>query len=639
MKKQILSFNDYYNKVLGGWIGKCAGGILGAPIEGIKAFNDIQLSDKLFETNFANDDLDLQVLWLDMVKKKGPLVNEADLRAHWEVHVRFPWGEYGIAYRNIKAGLDIPDSGVHNNHYWYRGMGSPIRSEIWGMLCPGDPKSAMSYAKIDSLLDHHGFSVEAEMFLSAAAAIAFFETDVRTALDKTLMLFDEESDIRQLVQTVYDWHAAYPEDIVAAKIKSRYGDADFTSAPLNVAFTVLALLMAENSFDGIMTALHYGHDSDCVVATAGALIGIINGYDRIPQSWKDRVGNELLVSPEIINIDHTDTVTGLAEETCRAGLSFIRHYEAIEITEVEKSEYDVNIPSVSLTTRVVHFPHRGTGENGRLEVDIAYREDAFLNQGYIRLSSPYFEDQSMEIASGVQEGILLDLVWKGNIPEADNPFTYHYTISYEEQGENTISIQRGIPNYGSWKLIGPFIKDDPSLAPMHPDYPDHGLSSMPSFNYMNRDKLNLEEDFINTDTIIDLEENGELYSRGFDVQTIFPKGFKIDLNQYYKGRGERTLYLYTTLDVAAATKKWITLGCSAYFKLWLNGELVLSGDEIIRSWPYAHFALLDLEKGTNHILIKIDSPTDHLDFETGLKEFIEKHPHQSEWDRELIFKA
>lgn len=80
MKK--LTYKQYYNKVLGGWTGKCAGGILGAPIEGFKRFNNIPYSDALFATNFANDDLDLQVLWLDMLLKKGKKVRESDFKAH-----------------------------------------------------------------------------------------------------------------------------------------------------------------------------------------------------------------------------------------------------------------------------------------------------------------------------------------------------------------------------------------------------------------------------------------------------------------------------------------------------------------------------------------------------------------------------
>ncbi len=67
-----ISYEQYLDKIWGGWVGKCAGGILGAPIEGFKCFHSIQFSEELFKTNYPNDDLDLQVLWLDLVKKKGP---------------------------------------------------------------------------------------------------------------------------------------------------------------------------------------------------------------------------------------------------------------------------------------------------------------------------------------------------------------------------------------------------------------------------------------------------------------------------------------------------------------------------------------------------------------------------------------
>ena len=94
---QQLNYQTYYDKVRGGWVGKCAGGILGAPIEGFKRFNQIELSDKLFENNFPNDDLDLQILWLDMVLKKGGRLASRDFSEHWKNHVDFPWNEYGIA--------------------------------------------------------------------------------------------------------------------------------------------------------------------------------------------------------------------------------------------------------------------------------------------------------------------------------------------------------------------------------------------------------------------------------------------------------------------------------------------------------------------------------------------------------------
>ena len=154
-----LDYATYHDKVLGGWAGKCAGGVVGAPLEGFKRFHDLELKDEMFETAVPNDDLDLQILWLDLVKRRGPSLRLNDLADHWKAHVDFPWNEYGMALRNLRLGVYPPQSGSHNNWYWRKGMGSPIRSEIWGMLCPGLPAQAAFYATMDSSLDHEGFSV------------------------------------------------------------------------------------------------------------------------------------------------------------------------------------------------------------------------------------------------------------------------------------------------------------------------------------------------------------------------------------------------------------------------------------------------------------------------------------------------
>ena len=78
------------------------------------------------------------------------------------------------------------------------------------------------------------------------------------------------------------------------------------------------------------------------------------------------------------------------------------------------------------------------------------------------------------------------------------------------------------------------------------------------------------------------------------------------------------------------------VGCSAFFKVWINGKLVHENTDIKRSWPYATAIEADLLKEENDILIKIDNPIDHLDFEIGFKEYVGKHPHQSQWDITLV---
>lgn len=615
-----LDFATYKNKVHGGWIGKCAGGILGAPIECIKAFNDIPLTDDLFAVNYPNDDLDLQLLWLDMVKLYGANVRESDFAAHWKKHVGFPWNEYGIATRNIKCGLLPPFSGAHNNYYWNASMGCPIRSEIWGMLSAGNPKLAARYAKMDASLDHHGFSVEAEQFLSACAAIAFFESDIENIFKKAMDIFDEQNDVIKLVNDVISWWKKCSYPVAMSKIKSQWGDADFTSAPMNVGFTLLALLHNGKNFEGVMDALHLRHDSDCVAATAGALIGIINGYESIPDNWKTLVGNEVVISAEVIGIDAPKSITDLAEQTCRAAIPFLTIKDDLDLTgdwplpyPVSKKEYHF---ISTIENDVFTFSYENlTSENQRVEIELSSKHIRF-EQSRFQLNLKPEEKISGNTKSDSTEN-------EGTV------INYDCLISINNAGKQSIS--QGLPGYGSYILLGTFIHHDLARISAHDEYPEHGLSSLPSVDYMNHDGLDMREEFIDIfhpETYLN-ETGWRKYP--FLVQKISPDDFRINFSNYYYGKGERVVYLSSTIACEADNKKWFCIGSTAPFQFRINNELLYEKKHTSRSRIGDNILVADLKKDLNHLLIKVGLITDDNIFEIGIKEFTGKHPHQEQW--------
>lgn len=636
-----LDYNTYQDKVLGGWIGKSAGGILGAPMEGYKRFNDIQLSEDLFDTNYPNDDLDLQVLWLDLAKKAGPSVRSADFGDHWKKHVDFPWNEYGIATRNLKLGVYPPVSGKHNNDYWKESMGCPIRSEIWGMLCPGMPGQAAFYARMDASLDHENFSVQAEMFLSACGAEAFFMSDPGEIIKKTLGLFPEDTTIHRLVSSVLHFQKNCSYEVAKGKIKSMWGDADFTSAPQNIAFAILALLESEGKFEAIMNALNLGHDSDCIAATVGALLGIINGYSNISTQWKELVGDELMVSPEIRGINYADSLSGLARETCRAGISYIRHYNQLELINCDLKPYpeeesvfslDVDVSGIrpslleqeqSLKLTLENL-HHSEGEKD-FEIEIK-SEDLKFSKNSIKLKGVRaFESRQFEL------GVSL----KKNLSSLRKP-ALGFSLHVKSGGVSMGTVERGIPFYGSWLLAGPFIEDNPEIEAMDEKYPDHGLSSMPGVNYMNHDRLNLQKDFLDITKLEGIAAEAGETSLPFLTQRIHPDSFKIRLNDYFHGRGERSLYLYTKVWCDEPVKKWLSVGCNAYYRVWVNNKPHAEQMEIRRSWPTDTAIEAELLKGENQIAVRVDMPLDVADIEIGFKDFVNKHAHQSQWDISLV---
>ena len=628
-----ISLITYKDKIKGGWVGKCAGGILGAPIEGYKRFNAIDLNDSLFKNNFANDDLDLQLLWLDLVAKKGRHIRESNLKEHWAKHVAFPWNEYGIANRNIRLGMDNPNTGSHNNGYWKHSMGSPIRSEIWGMLCAGNPGLAAYYAKMDSTLDHDGFSVEAEQFLSACAAIAFLESDVSKILLNALDYVPNMGICHVLVTSVIEWNTRYGAEITAGKIKSIYGDADFTSAPMNIGFTVLALLKSGGKLDSLSDALHYGHDSDCIVATAGALLGMISGYENIPKNWKERVGEEILVSPEIEGIDCPPTISELTDRVCEAAATFLGRTDDFMIEDYPFAQnHPVCEKDFYLNTTILEFPNINCGRNGLLQITIENTTRTSLELEVI-FTSEFFEEQNVKVSVPREQKHILDLkliAIKNKSPKATS-------LSYvlRVKGEDNQVFGKAVPNYGSWLLLGPFIEDDMELVEMDKNYPDHGMSSLPSVQYMNHDVQKSTSQFIDPKNI-----SGYDFTKApYGVQIVYPDSMELDLGNYFYGNGERTLFLYTEIYSALALKKWLCLGHSNYCKVWLNGTKLSETENIKRRWPGTEAVELPLQKGENELLLRFDFINDDFIVNIGLKEHLEKHHHQSQWDTQLLFKV
>jgi len=178
MDKIELAVSEYQDKVHGAWLGKNIGGTLGAPYEGKKFVNSLEYYAPVPQGASPNDDLDFQLVWLQMLEEKGVTPTLADFAEYWMRHLAaYPWNEYGFCLRNLERGLRPPISGSFENYYVDE-MGSPIRSEIWACVAPGDPQLAASMAWQDAVLDHAGGEgTYGEMFWAAVESAAFVLND------------------------------------------------------------------------------------------------------------------------------------------------------------------------------------------------------------------------------------------------------------------------------------------------------------------------------------------------------------------------------------------------------------------------------------------------------------------------------
>ncbi|MEI6500550.1 MAG: ADP-ribosylglycohydrolase family protein, partial [Armatimonadota bacterium] len=154
MKPIQISREEYRDKVYACWLGKNIGGTLGMPYECNKAKQSLTFYDPLPEDSAPNDDLDMQIVWLQMMRERGLYPTLTDFSEYWIKHLSpYPWCEYGFCRRNFERGLRPPMSGAFEN-YFIDEMGSPIRSEIWACVAPGDPQLAAALSWNDAVLDH-----------------------------------------------------------------------------------------------------------------------------------------------------------------------------------------------------------------------------------------------------------------------------------------------------------------------------------------------------------------------------------------------------------------------------------------------------------------------------------------------------
>ena len=377
-----LNREEIINKIHGCWIGKNIGGTMGAPFEGKRELRDISGFTTPKGEPLPNDDLDLQLVWLRAMETVGPKQLSANvLSDYWLSYIAPHWNEYGIAKNNLSMGLLPPLSGEVEN-VWKNSNGAWIRSEIWACLAPGFPNIAAKYAIMDASVDH-GLSegTYAEIFTATLESMAFFESDIRTLVDKALTFIPADCRVARSVKLVLE---AYDKNIpwyeTRELIVQDSKDLGWFQAPGNIAFAVLGLIYGEGDFkQSLIYAINCGDDTDCTAATCGSVLGIIMGADRIPSELAEYVGDRI-VTMSINGSYHLEipkTCTELTDRVMKL-IAYVLSAYTVEVVWTDKemeldtcnsfaymseyaqqifarSPYSFEVPSLLHTSAVVEY--------------------------------------------------------------------------------------------------------------------------------------------------------------------------------------------------------------------------------------------------------------------------------------------
>jgi ADP-ribosylglycohydrolase len=303
-------------RVLGCWQGKSAGGTLGLPAEGRIDRQSYTFYDPVPTVVPPNDDLELQLFWLDLMENhRGPLTIET-LADAWLAGINYMWDEYGRTRWNLRRGVPAALAGIFENPFASR-MGSPIRSEIWAIAAAGKPALAEKFARLDAMIDHGAEGIVGEIFFAVLQALILGGAELPEALASALQRVDEHTETRHALELLFALHRKGVDCWSAReRLLQAHPSDNFTHAPLNVALTLWALLYGGGDFEAtILLGVNGGYDTDCTAATAGAVLGLLYGAGNLPDKWIAPLGDSVTIGAGILGIRAPATLRELTERS------------------------------------------------------------------------------------------------------------------------------------------------------------------------------------------------------------------------------------------------------------------------------------------------------------------------------------
>ncbi len=603
-----LPYDRYLDQVLGGWIGKSIGGTVGARFEGNKGWIEIGAHEMFPDKIPPNDDLDLQILWLKVLEEKGAALTSDDLAQAWLDGCWYPFNEYGIFRRNWRLGIHPPMSGRFTNQFWETGMGCPIRSEIWGYVFPGAPDLAARYAVLDGTLDHTEQSVGGEMMLAAMASMAFFVPDVRRLAAMFIHYLPQGTPIERLTRAAFQ---AYDEGLSLRDARDRLmalaGIPEACDSQVNVPFTFLGLLYGGNDLqETLLATLRCGYDTDCTLATAGALIGQILGASRIPEALKGPIGDELVMGIQYRREEMT--LSALARDTARMGVLLSQEMgTGVEITQAPAMSPlppTAKAPATRLSVEYGGLPAAAPGDC----VTVTVRVEGQAPEGApLTVTGPagWVVAPTLAVVGPANRAVTFSL----HAPlQSGMDFPMRNLFTARLGGPEPIEYTFGVAGAGLWRFLGAY----------YDALPDEGDERQQRRRF-NQHFASLERSYL-PEPAPDVDGLYAAWSLKLGRPALAPSyEHEVDPTRLIGLRGAYCCYLARTVISPEERPAYIVVGNNDSYRLYLNGELIAEEQESTWWAPFNGVYKVTLRQGANHLLLKLLKRGDDLHFTLGFR--------------------
>ena len=293
------------DKIEGGWAGQMIGVSYGAPTEfryRERVIPEGELPewtpDKV-NNSLGQDDLYVDMTFAKVLDDKGLNATTEDFGAMFKEAKYQLWHANLAARRALKRGVPATLSGTPKYNAHANDIDFQIEADFIGLMAPGLFQSASDIGWRAGRVMNYGDGIYGGIFVGCLYSAAFFESDPRKIVEQGLRCLPAKSPYAMVVSDLLAWSKENPDDWIKVwnRIEEKWNKREpcpegamtpfNIDAKLNGAYIALGLIYGKGDIGStVKIATRCGQDSDCNPASAAGVIGVVLGYNKIPDFWK-----------------------------------------------------------------------------------------------------------------------------------------------------------------------------------------------------------------------------------------------------------------------------------------------------------------------------------------------------------------
>jgi hypothetical protein len=298
-----MSRAELLNRIKGGWAGQMIGVSYGAPTE-FRSNAKINEGEITWAPDRVSNALEQDDLYVEMTFAR--VIDAVGLSASCQ--------QYGEAFKNSKyhlwhanagarralgQGIQAPWSGHPKYNFHANDIDFQIEADFIGLMCPGLFRKSNEFCDRVGRVMNYGDGLYGGMFVCGMYAAGFYETDPRKVVEAGLACIPPKSEYAMVIRDLLAWSVESPNDWrqVWQRIEQKWDKNDpcpdgalepfNIDAKLNGAYIAVGLLFGNLDFmKTLEISTRCGQDSDCNPSSAAGVLGVMLGWDRIPEQCK-----------------------------------------------------------------------------------------------------------------------------------------------------------------------------------------------------------------------------------------------------------------------------------------------------------------------------------------------------------------